>query len=51
MQDNQAKQPNKNKKIIIILIIIAVVAGGVIFAVTKASDIKLPSHSDMRRNH
>jgi Flp pilus assembly protein CpaB len=40
----------KPKKVIIILIIIAVVIGGIGYVATKASDLKLPSHSDFVRH-
>lgn len=50
MQDKDAKPTNRNK-IIIVLIVVAVVVGGIIYASTKASDFKPPSHNDFRNQH
>lgn len=42
----------KSKKVILVLVIIGVVLGGIGYVATKASDFKLPSHSDfVRRMH
>ena len=38
-------------KTVIIILIIAVVIGGLGYVATKASNLKLPSHSDFRRMH
>ncbi len=48
---NKVTKPKNRKKIIIVLIIIALVVGGIIYAATKASDFKPPSHSDFRNQH
>lgn len=38
-------------KVIIGILIAVVVVGGIVFASVKASDFKLPSHSDFREMH